>query len=235
MSVFAPPMASKTRRHHPWLAALGSVLLGIIALIVLGAEQQPTPVTCTGPACTAPPPSAPHVANVHHYTSSAYGYSVEYSTENIEPSQQDSSTIAWDGQLNNGDEITWSFTGVHPGTRSAQQLVNDAQSNNFPDASFAYTIPGADLGYTPGYGNVYDLSAASGSGAAVHERLIIIAAIKNNAQGVPVGVVFVGLGPYQQTTPNTDGHPNPAQTPLVDLGDVEETLTSVTWPGEPAL
>jgi hypothetical protein len=108
--------------------------------------------------------------------------------------------------------------------------VEDAQSNNFGDATYAYTIPGAQIGYTPGYGNVYDLSVAPNGGASVHERLIIIAAVKGN-----VAVVFVGMGPFQKTDPQTDDHPNPAETPLVSLGDVEENLESVTWPGDSPL
>jgi hypothetical protein len=238
MGVFSPAMHGdlrqamphKTRKHHPWLMALGIIILGVVALGVLGSIEQPGPVNCTPPSCVVPPPHRQPLTGPHHFVSSTYGFSLDYSTANIDPSKVTDSSIAWDGTLGDSGEVFWEFAGVHPHGRSEQQIVDDIQNSNFPDATLAYTIPGADIGYTPGYGNVYDLSEAPGGGAAVHERLIVIAAIKRG-----VGVVMAAVGPYQQTNPHDDGHPNPADTPLVNLGDFEENLKSVTWKGDPPL
>lgn len=238
MSAYVPAMHDqlqqavphKTRRHHPWLIALGILFLAIAGLAVLGSAQTPTTTKCTGVSCTIPAPRTQPLSSPDVYTSKDYGYSLEYSTSNVSPSDENSSSISWDAQLNDGSEVAWTFTGSSPNGRDARQIVEDAQSNNFGDATYAYTIPGAQIGYTPGYGNVYDLSVAPNGGASVHERLIIIAAVKGN-----VAVVFVGMGPFQKTDPQTDDHPNPAETPLVSLGDVEENLESVTWPGDSPL
>jgi len=223
-------MPHKTRRHHPWLMALAILILAVIGLAILGAAQTPINTKCTGLSCTVPGPRAHALAPPTRYTSSAYGFSLDYSTSNVTPSDMNDHSISWDAQLNDGSEVTWTFSGTNPNGRDAHQIVDDTQSSNFVDATPAYTIPGADVGYTPGYGNVYDLSVAPNGGASVHDRLIIIAAIKGN-----VAVVFVGLGPFRKTDPQTDDHPNPAETPLINLGDVDLSLKSVIWPGDPAL
>jgi hypothetical protein len=129
--------------------------------------------------------------------------------------------------LSDGSELSWSLTGMPAGGRSAQQIVASTQSAEFPDAQQAYIVPDASLGYTVGYGTVYDVSISPGNGQSVHDRLLIIAAIRRG-----LAVVLVGLGPYQTSSPSSGGQPNPADTPLVQLGDFEENANSVTWPGE---
>lgn len=223
-------MPSKMHRRHPWLIALGIVILAMVGLTILGAAQTPTTVSCTSRACTQPPPNHQMLAAPNRYTSTDFGFSVDYSTSNITPSTQNANTIAWDAMLRDNSEVSWSFQGINPQGRDDQQIVNEIQQNNFPDATFAYRIPGADLGYTPGYGAIYDLTTTPGGGAAVHERLIIIAAIKRG-----VAVAFVGMGPYRRSNPQTAGHPDPADTPLVDLADFEQNITSVVWKGDPPL
>ena len=222
-------LGHRTGGHH-WLLAIGLILLGMIVLGELANTQAPAPVHCRPPACTLPPPRVQPLVDGSTYTSSQYGYSLQYSTQNITPSQVTGSTIAWDATLQDNSEVSWAFTGTNPQGRGAQTIVGDVQANNFPDATLAFTIPGADIGYTPGYGNVYDLTTSPGNGQAVHQRLVVMAAIKRG-----IAVVVVGLGPYQQTDPQSDGHPSPADTPLVHLGDFQESLESVTWPGDPKL
>jgi hypothetical protein len=238
MATFAPASHAeiaaaqphKTKHRHPWLIALGLILLLMIVLVVVGNAQAPKAVHCTSPQCSITPIHATPLSPPTRYVSSQYGFSLDYSTANVTPSKTTANSIAWDATLSDNSEVLWTFVGTDPQGRSPQQIVNDVQQNNYADASYAYTIPGADLGYTPGYGNVYDVTVAPGGGAAVHDRLIVIAAVKNN-----VAVVFLGLGPYQATNPKIDGHPNPSDTPLVNLGDFEENLKSVTWKGDPPL
>lgn len=238
MGLFAPAMRGHMqssyppRRHrgHPWLSAIGFIILAVIVLSVIGSLNGPTTVTCTPPQCVVPPPRTRPIPLPNRYTSATYGFSLDYSTTNITPSNISDAAISWDGQLQDGSEVAWSFNGARPNGRNAQQIVNQVQQSDFGDATYAYTIPHADLGYTPGYGNVYDVTVAPGGGAAVHQRVIIIAAIKRG-----VAVVLEAMGPFQQTSPQTDGHPNPADTPMVNLGDFDETIKSVVWAGDQPL
>lgn len=228
---------SQMRDAHPhpvgrllrWLLSIVVLIIAMGGFGVISALQSPGTVTCAPPACPIPPPRVHTLTAAQRYTSSTYGYSVEYSTARITPASTNASSIAWDAQLEDGSEIAWSFHGINAQGHGAQQIVGDVQSSNFADANRAFAIPGAEIGYTSGYGNVYDLQVSPGTGQSVHDRLIIMAAVKRG-----VAVIFVGVGPYKQTN-QKDGHPNPADTPLVALGDVEQSLESVAWKGDPPL
>lgn len=216
--------------HHGgflrWI--VGSIVLVVLTVLLSAISQlsQSAPPSCTGPQCPVPPPQHTSLSAPTIYTSSRYGFSVEYSNAGASPSQTTGASISWDGTLSDGSEVEWTVLGGPSNGHSAQQIASNLQSGNFPDAQFVYAIPGAAVGYTPGYGAVYDLTASPANGQVVHDRVIIMVSIRRN-----LAVAVAGVGPYQQSTPS-DGHPNPADTPLVNLGDFEESTNSVTWPGE---
>jgi hypothetical protein len=162
------------------------------------------------------------------YTSPAFGFTLDY-PDDAPPSQTSDSGVAWSGTYNEGP-ATWQFVGANANDRAPQQVVNDVQQNNFPSAQVVYEIPGADLGYTPGYGAVYDLFVNPATGQSDHQHLVVIAAIKNG-----VAVVFAGAGPFVQTSRSQDGHPNPAETPMVHESLLRQAIESVTWKGDPPL
>ena len=213
-----------------WIFSGAGLTLLVLILSVLSRANQPSTVSCVPPQCGAPPPQQSPAPALDHYTSSRFGFSLDYSSSNISPSQVTDSSISWDGMLSDGSEVTWSVMGSGVNGQTAQQVVDDYQTANLPDAQSAYVIPGAEVGYTPGYGSLYDVDVAPGGGQAVHDRLVVMAAIRGS-----VAVVVAGLGPYEQSSPSNSGHPNPAATPLVELGDFAESTETVTWPGEPPL
>jgi hypothetical protein len=210
------------------MGALGLLVLSLL-FNVISQLLQPSPTSCTPPNCSLPPPKRGPLTATNHYTSSQYGFSLAYSTNNIKPSQTTASSIAWDGQLSDGSEISWSFSGSNASGQSAQQLVTKAQSQQYSDAQLAYTVPGASLGYHTGYGSVYDVTVSPANGESQHDRLLVFTAVRGG-----VAVTMIGLGPYQQSSSSSGSQPNPADTPLVELGDFEENLNSVTWRGEQA-
>lgn len=222
--------AAGRRRAPAWTLAGGVLVTVAVALGTAAVLLAPHQVRCETFRCTAPPvhqrvAGASLPPGTAGYTSSQYGFSVLYPAGDA-PNTKNGSSAEWDGQLHDGSMVAWTFFGVNPGGESAKQIVSTTLQNQYPDASYVYTIPGADLGYTAGYGNVYDVQVSPNGGGTVHARLLIIAAVKNG-----VGVVYMGLGSYKRSTPQTDGHPNPADTELVNLGDMEEMLATVTWPG----
>lgn len=232
MSIYAPTMHDSVPHRGGflrWIVSSVALLVLVLVLSSISKLSQTSPVNCTPPQCHVPPPQQGGLQVLDRYTSTRYGFSLDYSPA-IPPTQQGASSIAWDGTLSDGSEVAWSLTGGPASGKSPQQIVNDVQTSSFPDAQQAYTIPGASLGYMPGFGNVYDLSVAPANGQAVDERLVVMAASRGG-----LVVVVVGEGPYEQSSPNVDSHPNPANTPLVRLGEFEESVNSVTWPGEPPL
>jgi hypothetical protein len=232
MAVFAPTMPGSVPQRGGflrWIIAGSGLLILMLLFSFLSKLFQTGPVSCVPPQCRIPPPQQGPLPAPDHYTSSRYGFSLDYSPT-FPPSDQTAASIGWDGTLGDGSEVSWSFTGGPANGKSAQQIVDDVQAANFPDAQQVYTIPGASLGYLLGYGNVYDVSVAPANGQAVQDRLVVLASIRQE-----LVVVLVGLGPYEQSSPSSDTHPNPAATPLVHLGEFEESVNSVIWPGEPPL
>lgn len=230
MAVFADAQSGPGTRNAglgSWISA--GVILFLLSMLysLISQIEQPGPVGCTPPQCTLPPPKHGPLTPPKTYTSSRYGFSLNYSTANIKPSQITDSSIGWQGQLSDGSDLSWSFTGSPADGRSAQQIVERTQSAKFPDAQKAYTVPNASLGYNIGYGTVYDVTVSPANGQSEHDRLVVYAVTRNG-----VAVVLVGLGPYKKSSPSSDSHPNPADTPLVELGDFQLNTNTVTWPGQ---
>jgi hypothetical protein len=77
---------------------------------------------------------------------------------------------------NDGCSIGWTisgfpytFTGDAATGRSPQQLVEQLQRSRYPDGTLVYTIPQAQMGYQLGYGNIYDVTLRTSTGASAHE------------------------------------------------------------------
>jgi hypothetical protein len=115
------------------------------------------------------------------------------------------------------------FTGEASGGQSAEQLVAATQQASFPDATFVYQIPGAELGYVPGYGAVYDVTETPASGSQVDERIAITAALHGS-----VAVVMVSASPL---APDQGEHPNPSQLDPAVAQIADDVGNTVTWKG----
>jgi len=196
-----------------WLLGGGTALFLIVVMASLAVLLSPTPQPCPEP-CKTPPSTSPALPPPMQYTSTAYGYSLEYYAA---PTVQDSKAIRW---VFNG---TWSysFTAEPAQGRSAQKVAEQIKQSQFSDAAFVFQIPAAGLGYNPGYGAVYDLTISGGTGQTAHARLLVIVSVKKG-----LAVEMVALGPYVQ---QTGGHPNPADTKLPLMPGV---VNSVVFPGD---
>ncbi len=223
--VAAPAPAGHGAR---WLALVGAVA---ILAVILGAVAWLHQPHVTGHDCgvTCKPPSSPPLGNAHTYTSTDLGYSLDYFdgdllAQNGHITHQDGHSIAWTVDLGDGP-FPIVFDGQAANGRSARQVVEQTQAAKFADATYVYTIPGDELGYYDGFGNVYDVNLASGGGQSIRGRLIVIAAVRKN-----VAVTLVSVGPYAASSPN-DGHPNPSDTYMVDVFD--PIVNTVRFAGDP--
>jgi hypothetical protein len=218
-----------------WLLAGGGIAFFVVCLAVIAVLVAPR---ATGTDCRphCPPPTKPPLGNPHTYTSSAYGYSLDYFDGDTlshvaQISQQDATGIAWTVNLPNtkyfsAGQYPLVFAGQPAKGRTSQQVVEDVHSASFAQATFVYTIPGAEMGYNAGYGNVYDIAINTANGQSVHGRLIVIAAVKKN-----VAVTLVSIGPYVKSTPDVDDHPNPSDSVMPELFDA--IVDTVRFPGDP--
>jgi hypothetical protein len=154
------------------------------------------------------------------YTSSEYGYSVDY-TE-FHPSRQDNSSVEWDLSSDSG-QYAIQVLAAPPRGRNARQIVNSIIDNNFSDYNLVYEITGAEVGYTPGAGGVWDDEVAPFFGSASDTRLVVLVAEKKN-----LAIAVVATGDAGDTQSD---HPNPSGLPVASF--VDSITNGSRWPGDP--
>lgn len=224
-----PPVSSTS--HTKMLAILVVALLVAVGAFVL-ISHFVTPSASTAkacdPTCGGPPPVGPAVVARPRFTASDGSWSVEYPSDNPNFTGFKKTSNALIADLGNGQAAIL-VRGDSAGGKTAQQIVQAYQEQQFPDARPAYEISHAEVGYNPGYGAVFDSYPQTTSGSAGHDRLIVLAAVRNDTY-----VLVVGLGAYQEFAKDgtNDGHPSGAAT-LVSFF-MDPIINSVTWKGDPA-
>ncbi len=225
----------KAGRRRPWGALVGVVGVAAIALAVVSQVviQHPSPpcgVSCPPqPPRPAPPlgPAGPPLPPQHRYTSRALGFSLEY-PDGMDPSTNDSQTIDWSGQGGDGGAILITAHGEAANGRSPQQLVQALQQSQLGgNATLVFTIPNAELGYTLGYGAVYDALVSPQGGQQQDMRVIIEAAVRNGT-----AVEMITSSPF---TPDKSSHAAPAQLEPAAESTTDQLGNTVTWTNEAQL
>jgi hypothetical protein len=218
---------AKSHRARPWLIAIAGVVVLIIVLTIVGKLLIPSTPVCPAP-CRIPPPRVQPLSAPHTYTSSTYGFKVDYDSSFMGPSQisqQNSSSIVWTltASSNAGPiGFPYGFFGTAANGRSAEQVAQAYQSSSFPQATMLYQITQAGLGYEPGWGAVYDLNVQAPDGGSIDSRLFVVTSISGNT-----AVTFAGIGFVKS---EKDEHPNPSGTPMAQIFSF--LLNQVTMPGE---
>jgi hypothetical protein len=159
------------------------------------------------------------------------GFSLRYQRTGGEPSVKTASngiTLTWD--LFNGQQTTLQVIGQPAGSTSAQGLVQTIANQIAPGAQPVYVLPGAMVGYVPGYGEGLNVQNASSDGSTATVRVIVMAAVHN---GLGVAVVAVGslLPPVTPASKFWDGHPSPANVAAAYLAD--PVINRITFPANP--
>jgi len=231
------PVAGARKRAFPWLLVGGAVAGLILMLTIISALLVPKPITCGGAdICPQPSPIRPPLANPHLYQSHTFNYELDYFdqgplSENgkaLPRSVENDISIGWELKSSTGVVYPITFTGENANHRNAAQVVEQIQAKSYPNATLAYHIPGAEMGYNDGYGNVYDIRFAAAGGQSARRRLIIIAAVKKG-----LVVELVSIGPYNPSNWKINSHPNPANTTIVNYFD--DIVNTVRFPGDPPL
>jgi hypothetical protein len=126
-----------------------------------------------------------------------------------------------------GDGGTMELFSVTAQGRSAQQVVDDLMKEHQPDATVAYVLPNATVGYQLGFGEVFDVYPQSGSGASTRTRIVVLAAIKND-----LALLGAAIGPYHEFGPDYGpGLPSGANLELAE--DLGKYVNSFLWKGDP--
>ncbi len=219
--------------HRGVLATLiGGLALLTVVLVILGITLPPVPKTpCTSLQCLEPFGLPAHLPQV--YTSTE-GWSVQWYLASAVFSEQPPTTSAsasadqlrldftnpaapaQDGQL--------AFVGLPAQGASANQIVTNLQQANAPNAVPDYVVPGASVGYMPGYGEAFQTLAISADGNPVKFEVVIMCAIR---QGYAICAYAVGP---QVDLNGIVNHPTESKLALSLWADPD--LNGVRWKGE---
>jgi RsiW-degrading membrane proteinase PrsW (M82 family) len=228
------PTAIRHLGHRRILAALiaGLGLLSVV-LVVLALAVPPTPAKpCTSLACFAPfgpvPVHAPHV-----YTA-AQGWTVQWYPADAVFSQGPSGTSAstsadqfrldFTSPVSSAEDGELAFIGIPANGQSAGQIVSALQQANAPNAALDYVLPGATVGYQPGYGEAFQTSPNSADGDPVMFEVVISCAVRDN-----YAVCAYAVGP-QVDLNRIVNHPTLARLALSLWADPD--INGVRWKGE---
>ena len=219
--------------HRGVLATLiGGLALLTVVLVILGITLPPAPTTpCTSLQCLVPFGTPAHLPQVY---TSAEGWSVQWYPASAVFSQDPPTTSA----SASADQLRLDFTnpaapaqdgelafvGGPAQGASANQLVTSLQQANAPNAVPNYVVPGASVGYMPGYGEAFQTTPNSADGNPVKFEVVIICAIRHG-----YAICTYAVGP-QVDLNRIVNHPTEAKLALSLWADPD--LNGVRWKGE---
>lgn len=177
------------------------------------------------PDCGHPPRGKPVVANPR-FTAANGEFSVSYPAAST-AYEMDSDPNGVVLNYLNGDTGTMELFGQAAMGRAAKRIAQQLINRNYPDATLAYEIPNASVGYQPGYGVAMDVYPQNTDGRYMRLRVLVLVAVKNN-----YALVASAVGPYRQFGPDFgNGHPSGANLELaLDMG---QYVNSFRWRGDP--
>ncbi len=130
--------------------------------------------------------------------------------------------------------VTWTylggvakFFGVPAEGLTAQEVVSQFMTSEFPNATVDYDIPNAKVGYQSGFGQVATYDPQSGSGPYNRQRAIVMAAVKNG-----LALVTEANGPfYWPKFNNPINHGSGANLAIAFV--LGYYVNSFRWKGDP--
>ncbi|HZA08873.1 hypothetical protein [Mycobacterium sp.] len=224
-SYAAPPVRHTS--HTRMFLILGTGLaLVVVAMVAVSALVTPrsTRYVCP-PNCGSPPVGEPVQTNPR-FTAGNGDFSVSYPGEgSAYKATMNPNGVTLD--FLRGDKGTLQLFGEPAGNRTPQQIAADLIKRNYPDATTAYQIPNAMVGYQAGYGEAADAYPQGASTKYAHTRVLVMVAVKNG-----LALIAAATGPYHQFGPDFgSGRPSAANLQLaLDMG---KYVNSFAWRGDP--
>jgi hypothetical protein len=223
-SYTAPPVRH-TSHTRALLTLTGALVLMVAALTALSAViTPPTPHYVCPPDCGRPPIGKP-VATNPRFTARNGEFSVAYPEADtaykvtLNPGGVVLKFVA-------GDTGTLQLFGEAAANRTPRQIAAALIKHTYPDATTAYEIPNAMVGYQPGYGEVADDYPEDPTGTYTQLRVLVMVAVKNG-----LALIAAAVGPYHQFSPNFGPGPSGANLQLaLDMG---KYVNSFSWRGDP--
>jgi hypothetical protein len=222
-TVPTPPKTSHRRLLVVWVAAIGLVAAGLVAMS--GALEKPSARYVCPPDCGRPPMGQPVTINPR-FTAPDGAFSVAYPAEGS-AYKVTLAAVGVTADLLVGDKGTMRLFSQPAAGRTPKQIADELVKQTFPDTKMAYEIPNAMVGYQPGYGLVADCWPQGSNASYSRMRVVVMVAIKNG-----LALVAGAVGPYHAFGPDFgSGKPSAANLQLaLDMG---KYVNSFAWRGDP--
>ena len=211
---------------HSWLyktLAAGVVVAAAMGVTAAALATPARPRYTCPPDCGRPPIGEPMDLNPRFFSADQR---FRFSTPSPESAYK--ATLKPDG-------VDLEFTArrhrLHAAVRAGRRKPHaEADSRrldrqSYPEATVAYEIPNAMVGYQPGYGVVLDEYPQDPSGEFTRLRIVALCAVKND-----YALIAAAIGPYHEFTPDFGtGHPSGVNLALaMDMG---KYVNSFRWAG----
>lgn len=206
-----------------WVLILVAGMM-VLALVDGRVSDVPSRYVCP-PDCGRPPTGSP-VATNPRFTAPDGSFSVSYPAPGAAyrvDIQDNGVTAEWTG----GDGGTLRLFSQPAAGRNSEQIARELMQGGFPDASVAYELPNATVGYHAGYGEVADFQPAGTTSMADRLRIIVVVAVKND-----LALIAAATGPFHEFSPSFGpGPPSPANLQIAQ--DMGKYVNSFKWRGDP--
>ncbi len=229
-SMQSPTYSAAPLRYTPLyrLLLILGVTLGAIVIAVATVSTltiKPAAVYLCPPECGRPPTGIP-VQESPRFTAADDSFSVAYpspGTNYTVTKEDDGVSAVWTG----GDGGTLELFGVPAAGRTPAQVLDDLIRKAQPDATVAYQLPNAMVGFQLGHGEVLDVYPQTSSGDRKRTRIVVLVAVKND-----VALIGAAIGPFREFGPNSGpGLPSGANLQLAE--DLGKYVNSFLWKGDP--
>ncbi|MDT5315059.1 MAG: hypothetical protein QOE74_4079 [Mycobacterium sp.] len=222
-TVPTPPKTSHRRLLVVWVAAIGLVAAGLVAMS--GALEKPSARYVCPPDCGRPPMGRPVTINPR-FTAPDGAFSVAYPARGS-AYKVTFAAVGVTADLLVGDKGTMRLFSQPAAGRTPKQIADELVKQTFPDSKMAYEIPNAMVGYQPGYGLVADCWPQGSNASYSRMRVVVMVAIKHG-----LALVAGAVGPYHAFGPDFgSGKPSAANLQLaLDMG---KYVNSFAWRGDP--
>ena len=205
-----------------WVTAMGAIVL-VLSAIEFTLTSTTSNYLCP-PDCGRPLSSLPFENNPR-FTAAGGEFSVGYpgSSAYRVVTEATRVTATWTA----GDGGVMQFFSEPAAGRSPRDIAKATVKKSYPDATVAYEIPNAMVGYQPGYGEIYDYWPQNPSARSSRIRILVMVAVKDD-----LALIASAEGPFREFGPDSGpGHPSGANLQIAE--DMGRYVNSFTWRGDP--
>jgi hypothetical protein len=206
--------------------AVASVALVITSVVL----QPPPPIPCHQLfKCAGGPGLDQLVTNGHQYSSSKYGFSLEYGPNSGVHVSTSDVTIDYVSDNGSAEWGQVQIAGLPSNGMSATQVVSTVAQQIDSNAQPVYVVPNPFVGFQYGAGEAYNYVVNGSSNSQGLGRMIILAAVRGE-----LALIVVDSGPYllfsnsNNTVMGINPHASPADQFAALFAD--PVVNSVKWP-----